>query len=86
MSQPYDILQGWGRVILEKVAKLPQEVQETATKRMRHCLTCTMRVNNSCSPSKTGINVNTGKEHKGCGCNLSAKVLADNSKCPLGKW
>ena len=36
--------------------------------------------------NRTGINIETGKVRKGCGCNLSAKTLDSNSECPLAKW
>ena len=33
-----------------------------------------------------GINEITKVETKGCGCNISAKTLSPESKCPLSKW
>jgi len=82
----YDIAQGWSRLGLDQLNLLSQELKDKAVTRIRHCETCTMRVNNSCSRSKEGVNIQTGEIIKGCGCNLKAKVLSDNSKCPLGKW
>lgn len=82
----YDIAQGWSRLALKELNLLSDELQEQAKTRIRHCETCTMRVGMSCSKNKEGVNIQTGEIKPGCGCALRAKVLSDNSKCPLSKW
>jgi len=81
-----EIIEGWANLTLDKLGKLDQDTKEIAEYRLAHCTTCTMRVNNSCSRNKEGINVKTLETKKGCGCNLSAKTLSLKSKCPLSKW
>lgn len=62
------------------------DLQLLYEKRIAICNVCPMRYNNFCNPGKKIKHVVTGKLVRGCGCNLSAKVLSKNSKCPAGKW
>lgn len=86
MSQIHDIFQGWGRSIQAKFQSLPEDVQKRSELRMSICDSCHMRSNKVCSPRREGTHVTTGEKKKGCGCALLQKTLADNSRCPLGKW
>lgn len=81
-----EIIEGWANLTLDELGLLDQDIKEVAEYRLAHCTTCTMRVGNSCSRSKEGINVKTLELKKGCGCNLSAKTKSPSSKCPLSKW
>jgi hypothetical protein len=80
------IAQGWARFALSQMHMVSNEVAERAKKRLDLCNGCHMRVGNSCSVSREGIDVITGETKYGCGCNLSAKSLADDSACPLSIW
>jgi hypothetical protein len=86
MSQIREILTGWGNLALDKLGKLDESTQQLAARRMLKCDGCHMRNNNTCDPTRTGTHIHTLQEHKGCGCNLSAKTLSPDSECPLGKW
>jgi len=86
MKQIKDILEGWGKLLISNFSDLDPIVQERAQNRMLICDSCEMRTSTLCDPNKIGKNVKTGALVKGCGCHLRSKVLANNSKCPLGKW
>lgn len=81
-----NILTGWGNRILDEFNILSPLLKSKAEERLLICDTCPMRVNNKCAKTKKGINIETGIETNGCGCNLSAKSLDPNSQCPLAKW
>ena len=80
------ILQGWGRLLFRDFDSLDPEVQERAKTRMQICDQCPIRQGSTCDSNTIGKHVVTGQLVKGCGCQLRAKVLASNSKCPFGKW
>jgi hypothetical protein len=86
IEQIEQIAQGWARFGLSKMHMLSEEVSIRALDRMNLCNDCHMRIDNTCSTSREGQDVLTGEIKKGCGCNLSAKTLADESACPLSKW
>ena len=81
-----EIIEGWANNMKDKFHMLNPEVKSLAVLRMNLCNICNMRVNNWCSPLRTGTHIETGLPTKGCGCNLSAKTMSKKSKCPLGKW
>lgn len=85
-KQIKEIKEGFTNLFKDKLDWLDPEIKKEATTRYRHCISCTLRVDNSCSPIKHGKNIETGKIVFGCGCVLSAKVRSPKSKCPLGKW
>ena len=80
------IFEGWANVVKERFDALDPAIQEEAKLRLESCNNCYMRANNKCDPKKVGENLDTGILTKGCGCNLSAKVLSPCTKCPLAKW
>lgn len=80
------IITGWANLGLNKLDMLNSDLKEVSEYRLAHCHTCSMRIGNTCSRDKEGIDVKTLETKKGCGCNLSAKTLVLESKCPLSKW
>lgn len=86
MIQISQILQGWGRVFLDEFGQLNPQVKAESERRLSICNTCSFRVDNTCSKSQQGRNEITNKLTRGCGCNISAKSMADKSECPAGKW
>ncbi len=86
MSKLNEIINGWANVVKDKIGTLDPKLKVIAENRLLLCNVCDMRVNNTCSTKKVGINIITKKETRGCGCNISAKTLSPESKCPLSKW
>ncbi len=86
MSKLNEIINGWANVVKDKIGTLDPKLKVIAENRLILCNLCDMRVNNTCSTKKVGINIITKKEVNGCGCNISAKTLSPESKCPLSKW
>jgi hypothetical protein len=80
------ILEGWGNVVKDRFNVLDQKTKAASAHRLSICHSCSIRNGNVCDPNKTGVNVKTQKEAKGCGCNIAAKTLSLGSECPLGKW
>ena len=91
-----DILEGWGNNLKDKLNLLEPELKSKGKKRLLICNSCELRVNNTCDKNKKGFAeidfiYNNQKREKnklynGCGCNLSAKTVCNDCKCPLGKW
>tara|TARA_R110000868_G_C10395069_1_gene720742 strand:+ start:222 stop:482 length:261 start_codon:yes stop_codon:yes gene_type:complete len=86
MGQLMEILDGWGNVIKSNFGLLDEGVRSLAEKRLLHCNVCSTRTGNTCDPSKKILNENTNQYVYGCGCNISAKTLSSETKCPAGKW
>lgn len=86
MSKLNEIISGWANLIKDKINTLDPNIKRMAENRLLICNMCHMRVGNACSTKKIGINEITKLETKGCGCNISAKTLSPESKCPLSKW
>ena len=86
MSKLNEIINGWANVVKDRIGTLDPNIKQMAESRLLLCNVCHMRINNTCSPKNTGINEITKVETKGCGCNISAKNLSPESKCPLSKW
>jgi hypothetical protein len=86
MSQLNEILLGWGNVVKDKIGILDLDTKQLAESRLLICNSCYLRVGNTCSPKMVGYNTKTKELKKGCGCNISAKTLSPQSKCPLDKW
>ena len=86
MSKLNEIINGWANVVKDRIGTLDPKLKLMAENRLILCNSCDMRVNNTCSTKKVGINIITKKETNGCGCNISAKTLSPQSKCPLSKW
>ncbi|NBU82243.1 MAG: hypothetical protein EBS55_11410 [Flavobacteriaceae bacterium] len=86
MSKLNEIINGWANVVKDKIGTLDPKLKLMAANRLLLCNSCHMRVENTCSTKKVGINEITKKETNGCGCNISAKTLSPESKCPLSKW
>jgi hypothetical protein len=80
------IITGWANVVKDKFNILDPATKNMAADRMQLCNMCYLRTGNTCDPSKGGMNLKTGKIEKGCGCNIAAKTLSPQSKCPLAKW
>jgi len=80
------IITGWANVVKDKFNILDPATKDMAAERMQLCNMCYLRTGNTCDPSKGGMNLKTGKIEKGCGCNIAAKTLSPQSKCPLAKW
>jgi hypothetical protein len=85
-NQAGQIVDGFVNLAKDQIGLLDGEIKAIAEKRYRHCLSCTMRDNNSCSTSRSNENIETGEITFGCGCYLQAKILSPDSKCPLSKW
>lgn len=93
-----NIINGWANNIKNELGTLDSNIKERGEKILLICDSCDLRVGNKCSTLKKGKavqdffykveNQQRKKEelYKGCGCNLSAKVLCDECQCPLGKW
>jgi hypothetical protein len=80
------IITGWANVVKDKFNILDPATKDMAAERMQLCNMCYLRTGNTCDPSKGGMSLKTGKIEKGCGCNIAAKTLSPQSKCPLAKW
>ena len=80
------IITGWANVVKDKFNILDPETKDMAADRMQLCNMCYLRTGNTCDPKKGGMNLKTGQIEKGCGCNIAAKTLSPQSKCPLAKW
>ena len=80
------ILEGWGNLIKDKFNLLDGAIKTVAEARLIYCDVCPIRKNNVCDPNSTRKHVITGNNVKGCGCNIAAKTLAMQAKCPAGKW
>lgn len=80
------ILQGWANLSLDKFNLLDKETKQLSEKRLKICHSCSMRTKNSCDPNKKGVNVKTGEEVYGCGCNISASAMTPNKECPKSLW
>lgn len=85
MIQISQILQGWANVAKDKLGLLDPALKQEAEKKLLICNECPMRTGNSCDPNKQIMHETKGVLVKGCGCNLTAKILS-NSACPAGKW
>ena len=81
-----DILDGWGNVVKDQLGLLDTKTKEMAELRLLNCNYCHIRDGSICSPKRVGKHIETGETKKGCGCVISAKTLAPDSKCPIGKW
>ena len=81
-----NIINGWANVVKDKLDSLEPELKEMSEKRLAHCHSCNLRLENTCSRKAEGYHVETLELKSGCGCNLSAKTLDPGSECPLGKW
>jgi len=81
-----DILQGWGNLVKDQFNLLDQETKELSELRLYNCHYCHLRDGSTCSPGRVGKHIESGQLVNGCGCNIAAKTLAPDAKCPLGKW
>lgn len=81
-----DILQGWGNLVKDQFNLLDEETKELSELRLYNCHFCHLRDGNMCSPNKKGEHIYSGQIVSGCGCNIAAKSLAPDARCPLGKW
>ena len=80
------ILNGWANLLKSKLNLLDPKFREIAELRLMNCHKCHLRDGAVCSTNRKGINIETGKLTKGCGCVVFAKVMAEQSECPLLKW
>ena len=85
-NQLGQIKDGFVNLAKDQIGLLDGEIKAIAETRYRHCLSCTMRDNNSCSTNRSNEHIETGEVTFGCGCYLQAKILSPSSKCPLGKF
>lgn len=86
MSKILEIVEGWANVVKDQFNAVDPITKEVSKKRLLKCNDCDIRVSNTCSPNKFGINIITEQRVNGCGCNIAAKTLSPSSRCPLGKW
>ena len=86
MSGIKDILNGWANLIKDTFNGLDPETKKLSEERLNICHSCDIRLGSICDPRKMGIHIKTGHLTRGCGCNIAAKTMNKNSKCPLGKW
>lgn len=86
MSKINEILVGWANTVKDRFNSLHPEIKEISEKRLNICNECPMRNGSICDPRRMSLNESTGKLTRGCGCNLLAKTMSPNSKCPLSKW
>lgn len=80
------IVEGFSKLFLDKLNLLPKSERDIASKRYRHCLSCTLREGNTCNTKRSAPRMSDGAIQNGCGCNLAAKTKSMKSKCPLEKW
>jgi hypothetical protein len=80
------IVEGWSNYFKSKFNTLDPKLKNLSELRLQICAECPIRTGSLCDPSKRGINVESGKEVKGCGCHLGAKSMSPAAKCPLDKW
>lgn len=85
-SQLSQIFTGWGNYVKSHFVDLAPELKALSTNRLLTCNACDMRNGGTCDTNKTGTNIKTGAQVRGCGCRLAAKALSPGSGCPLGKW
>ena len=81
-----NIINGWANLVKDQFDTLEPSIKEQAQLRFLNCERCHIRNGNVCSSGRKGINLNSGKLTKGCGCFLPAKIMAKKANCPLGKW
>tara|TARA_R110000772_G_scaffold261370_1_gene379817 strand:+ start:376 stop:627 length:252 start_codon:yes stop_codon:yes gene_type:complete len=81
-----ELFEGWAKLALDRFNLLSDDNKLMAEGRLTICHDCELRNGTMCDPRRISKNINTGHLVRGCGCNLPAKTLAHNSKCPLGKW
>lgn len=81
-----NILTGWGNLVKDKFNLLDESIKYMASVRMIYCNGCPIRKNNRCDPQSQIKNLVTGEIVNGCGCNIAAKTLDPESRCPAGKW
>ena len=86
MSKINEILDGWANLVKDRFGNLDEDVKKISQERLNTCDSCDIRMGSICNPSKVGLNVQTGKLERGCGCNIAAKTMSPRSRCPLGKW
>ena len=86
MAKIVDILDGWANLVKDRFNRLDKETKELSEERLNICDSCDIRLGSVCNPSKYGVNIQTGKLSRGCGCNIAAKTMVSASRCPLGKW
>jgi len=86
MSKINQILDGWANLIKDRFGNLSEDLKKISQERLNICDSCDIRLGSICNPSMTGVNIQTGKLQRGCGCNIAAKTMSTNAKCPLGKW
>ncbi len=77
---------GWANLIRDRFNQLDQDTKRISEQRLVLCNLCDIRLNATCDPKKVAPHVITGELKRGCGCNIAAKTMAKNAKCPLGKW
>ena len=86
MKQVKEIIEGWSKLVYDKFIGLPKPIRDKANARLSTCNACPVRTGNRCDPKKRINHSETGKEVKGCGCILTAKVVSMDSECPAGRW
>lgn len=80
------LFQGWANYIGSRIQGISDRMKEIAKDRASICDSCPIRSMSVCDPTKSGVHVITKDVKKGCGCFIPAKILAEGSVCPLGKW
>ena len=89
------IIKGWAKLIAQKLGIT--EADKEAISRLNICANCKLRTaKDFCNPNATekvvkdfvynGKKRKVGDEVNGCGCYLPAKVLVNDSQCPIGAW
>ncbi|HEY8364447.1 MAG TPA: hypothetical protein VIK84_02635 [Haloplasmataceae bacterium] len=83
------ITEGFANLIKDKLGLLSEEIQLIALERSKICCSCPIFNSETNRCDKTKSLIIDGKEIKGCGCYLPAKVKCINSvkcTCPANKW
>ncbi len=75
MSKLNEIINGWANVVKDKIGTLDPKLKLMAVNRLILCNSCHMRVENTCSTKKVGINEITKKETNGTLQNCLVFVL-----------
>ncbi len=81
-----NIINGWSNLIQSKLLGISSYIEAQSKIRESICDTCPANKKNICDHSVKMIHSITQDAVEGCGCPLSAKVMAQHDECPAGKW